>query len=99
MFLPVSVGAWCCRMRHGQSRITHTAPHSKHVHRHAHEPKGFVVYGAETLPLDTLDLCEVEPMRQQESGSNIWIPDELSVCPAPLSENAPCAQTSMLTEQ
>jgi len=33
---------------------------------------------AKTLPLDTLDLCEVEPMRQQESGSNIWIPDELS---------------------
>ncbi|KAK9842878.1 hypothetical protein WJX74_003834 [Apatococcus lobatus] len=32
---------------------------------------------AATLPADTLDLCEIEPLRQEEEGSTRWLPDEL----------------------
>ncbi|GMH41980.1 hypothetical protein BSKO_09899 [Bryopsis sp. KO-2023] len=32
---------------------------------------------AHTLPKDQLDLCEIEPLRQEEEGSTAWIPDEL----------------------
>lgn len=31
------------------------------------------------LPEGALDLCEVEPLRQDEAGSSVWIPDELQV--------------------
>lgn len=33
---------------------------------------------AARLPEGVLDLCEVEPLRQQEPGSTCWVPDELS---------------------
>jgi hypothetical protein len=31
------------------------------------------------LPEDALDLCEVEPLRQEEPDSSVWVPDELQV--------------------
>lgn len=31
------------------------------------------------LPEGALGLCEVEPLRQDEAGSSVWIPDELQV--------------------
>ena len=34
---------------------------------------------AAALPEDALDLCEVEPLRQEEADSTTWIPDELQV--------------------
>ncbi|PSC75282.1 chaperone -like [Micractinium conductrix] len=33
---------------------------------------------ARRLPEEALDLCEVEPLRQEEAGSDRWVPDELS---------------------
>ena len=33
---------------------------------------------AKRLPPEALDLCEVEPLRQEEGGSQRWVPDELS---------------------
>ena len=33
---------------------------------------------AESLPVELLDLCEVEPLRRSEPGSERWIPDELA---------------------
>ncbi|KAK9804086.1 hypothetical protein WJX73_005526 [Symbiochloris irregularis] len=32
---------------------------------------------AKKLPPEQLDLCEVEPLQQQEPDSNLWIPDQL----------------------
>ncbi|CAD7699107.1 unnamed protein product [Ostreobium quekettii] len=32
---------------------------------------------ADKLPEDVLDMCEIEPLRQEEHNSNRWIPDEL----------------------
>ena len=37
----------------------------------------FAFAHAESLPADLLDLCEVEPLRRVEPGSELWIPDEL----------------------
>jgi hypothetical protein len=31
------------------------------------------------LPEEALDLCEVEPLRQEDPGSAVWVPDELQV--------------------
>jgi hypothetical protein len=31
------------------------------------------------LPAEALDLCEVEPLRQEDPGSAVWVPDELQV--------------------
>ena len=31
------------------------------------------------LPEDALDLCEVEPLRQEDPDSAVWVPDELQV--------------------
>ncbi|KAI3438697.1 hypothetical protein D9Q98_001117 [Chlorella vulgaris] len=33
---------------------------------------------AKKLPEEVLDICEVEPLRQEEADSDRWIPDELS---------------------
>ncbi|KAK9817937.1 hypothetical protein WJX72_004542 [[Myrmecia] bisecta] len=38
---------------------------------------------AAKLSADVLDLCEVEPMRQEDPDSNRWIPDELGVSSFP----------------
>ena len=31
------------------------------------------------LPEEALDLCEVEPLRQEDPDSTVWVPDELQV--------------------
>ncbi|EIE23899.1 DnaJ-domain-containing protein [Coccomyxa subellipsoidea C-169] len=34
---------------------------------------------AKKLPPDQLDLCEIEPLRQEETGSERWFPDDLGI--------------------
>ncbi|BDA46467.1 probable chaperone protein DnaJ at N-terminal half [Coccomyxa sp. Obi] len=34
---------------------------------------------AKKLPPDQLDLCEIEPLRQEETGSDRWFPDDLGI--------------------
>lgn len=59
--------------------LTHPAPSSlllPNLHRG----------DAKRLPPEALSLCEVEPLRQEESGSERWVPDDLGVSAFPRLE-------------